>query len=59
VEHFLFYKTDPIDVPKDLGNMKGILENPWLKIELTKANAFKVTTFGEYLDVKRNECSKA
>ena len=29
------------------------MENPILKIELTKTNAFKVTTFGEYLDVKR------
>jgi hypothetical protein len=29
------------------------MENPILKIELTKTNTFKVTTFGEYLDVKR------
>jgi len=40
-------------MPKELGNSKGITENPILKIELTKTNAFKVTTFGEYLDVKR------
>jgi hypothetical protein len=53
VEYYLTYKIDPIDIPKDLGNTKGILENPWLKIELTKTNAFKVTTVREYLDVKR------
>jgi len=29
------------------------MENLILKIELTKKNAFKVMTFGEYLDVKR------
>ena len=40
-------------MPKELGNSKGITENPILKIELTKTNAFKVTTFGEYQDVKR------
>jgi hypothetical protein len=40
-------------MPKELGNSKGITENPILKIELTKTNAFRVTTFGEYLDVKR------
>jgi len=40
-------------MPKEFGNSKGIMENPILKIELTKTNAFKVTTFGEYLDVKR------
>jgi hypothetical protein len=40
-------------MPKELGNSKGITENPILKIELTKTNAFWVTAFGEYLDVKR------
>jgi hypothetical protein len=53
VENLLTYKIDPIDIPKDLGNSKGIIESPWLKIELTKANAFKVLTFREYLDIKR------
>jgi hypothetical protein len=33
-------------MPKELGNSKGITENPILKIELTKTNAFRVTTFG-------------
>jgi len=42
-------------MPKELGNSKGITENPILKIELTKTNAFKVTTFGEYQDVKRKD----
>ena len=40
-------------MPKELGNSKGITKNPILKIELTKTNAFRVTTFEEYLDVKR------
>lgn len=53
IEHFLTYNIYPLDIPKDLGKSKGILENPYLKIELTKANAFKVTTFGEYLTLKR------
>jgi hypothetical protein len=53
VENLLTYKTDPIDIPKDLGSSKGFKENPWLKIELTKVNAFKVMTFGGYPDIKR------
>jgi len=40
-------------MPKELGNSKGIMENPILKIEITKTKSFKVSTFGEYLDVKR------
>jgi hypothetical protein len=40
-------------MPKELGNSKGIMENPILKIEITKTKTFKVSTFGEYLDVKR------
>jgi hypothetical protein len=40
-------------MPNELGNSKGITENPILKIELTKTNAYKVTTFGEFQDVKR------
>jgi hypothetical protein len=41
-----------IDVPKTIGTSKGIQENPFLKIEMTKSNAFLVTTFGEYIDIK-------
>lgn len=43
----------PIDVPKIIGSTKGIQENPFIKIEMTKSNAFLVTTFGEYIDIKR------
>jgi hypothetical protein len=53
VEGLLTYQFETLIVPKELGNSKGIMENPILKIELTKTNAFKVATFGEYLDVKR------
>jgi hypothetical protein len=53
VEGLLTYPFETLDMPKELGNSKGITENPILKIELTKTNAFRVTTFGEYLDVKR------
>jgi hypothetical protein len=49
----LDYQFETLDTPKELGNSKGITENSTLKIELTKTNAFKVTTFGEYQDVKR------
>jgi hypothetical protein len=49
----LDYQFETFDMPKELGYSKGITENPILKIELTKTNAFKVTTFGEYQDVKR------
>jgi hypothetical protein len=49
----LTYPFETLDTPKELGNSKGITENPILKIELTKTNAFRATTFGEYLDVKR------
>jgi len=41
------------DVPKTSGTLKGIKENPFLKIEMTKSNAFLVMTFGEYIDIKR------
>jgi hypothetical protein len=53
VEGLLTYPFETLDMPKELGNSKGITKNPILKIELTKTNAFRVTTFGEYLDVKR------
>jgi hypothetical protein len=33
--------------------LEGIQENPFLKIEMTKSNAFLVLTFGEYIDIKR------
>jgi hypothetical protein len=42
-----------IDVPKTIGTLKGIQENPFLKIKMTKSNAFLVTIFGEYIDIKR------
>ena len=42
-----------IDVPKNIGSSKGIQENPSLKIEMTKSNAFLVMIFGEYIDIKR------
>ena len=53
MEAILNYNFQTLDTPKELGDSKAITENPILKIELTKANAFKVTTFGEYLDIKR------
>jgi len=42
-----------IDVPKTIGTSTGIQENPFLKIEMTKSNAFLVMTFGEYIDIKQ------
>jgi hypothetical protein len=42
-----------IDVPKTIGTLKGIQENPFLKIKMTRSNAFLVMTFGEYIDIKR------
>jgi len=33
--------------------LKGIQENPFIKIEMTKSNAFLVMTFGEYIDIKQ------
>ncbi len=53
VEAILTYNFQTLDTPKELGYIKGVTEYPILKIELTKANAFKVTTFGEYLDIER------
>lgn len=55
MEDILAYSIETLDTPKELGNSKGIMENPILKIELTKANAFKVRTFGEYTDIKRKD----
>jgi len=53
VAALLNYDVENIDVPKTIGTSKGIQENPFLKIEMTKSNAFLVTTFGEYIDIKR------
>ncbi len=53
MEGLLTYNIETLDMPKDLGNSKGIMENPILNFELTKANAFKIMTFGEYLDIKK------
>ena len=47
------FQFETLETPKELGYFKGITENPILKIELTKTNAYKVTTSGEYQDVKR------
>jgi len=49
----LNYDIVPIDIPRTIGAMKGIVENPFVKIEMTKSNAFLVMTFGEYIDIKR------
>ena len=49
----LDFQFETLETPKELGATKGITENPILKIELTKTNAYKVTTFGEFQDVKR------
>ncbi len=49
----LNYDIVTIDIPKTIGATKGIVENPFIKIEMTKSNAFLVTTFGEYIDIKQ------
>jgi hypothetical protein len=41
VEGLLTYQFEALIMPKELGNIKGIMENPILKIELTKTNALK------------------
>ena len=48
----LNYDIVTIDVPKTIRATKGIVENPFVKIEMTKSNAFLVRTFGEYIDIK-------
>jgi hypothetical protein len=48
----LNYDIVTIDVPKTIRATKGIVENPFVKIEMTKSNAFLVMTFGEYIDIK-------
>jgi hypothetical protein len=45
VEALLDYSNEPMKLPKQVGATKGIIENPWLKIELTKANGFCETKF--------------
>jgi hypothetical protein len=53
VETLFTYQIEPVGFPKNLGATKGIVETPWLKIELTKSNAYRVTNFGQFLDIKR------
>jgi len=52
VAGMLNYDIVTIDVPKTIRATKGIVENPFVKIEMTKSNAFLVRTFGEYIDIK-------
>jgi len=47
------YDIIPIEVPKSIRESKGIIENPFLKIEMTRINAFLVTTSGEYIGIKQ------
>jgi hypothetical protein len=49
VQAIVGYDITPVEVPKSIGESKRIVENPFLKIELTKTNAFLVTNFGEYI----------
>jgi len=49
----LNYDIVPIEVPKSIRESKGIVENPFLNIEMTRSNAFLVMTFGEYIGIKR------
>ena len=53
VQGMLNYDIVPIEVPKSIGESKGIIENPFLKIEMTRSNSFLVTTFGEYIGIKQ------
>jgi hypothetical protein len=41
---------------KELGDNKGVKENPMTKHALTKSNCFEWVHFGEYVDIKRNGC---
>ncbi len=47
------YDIIPIEVPKSIRESKGIIENPFLKIEMTRINVFLVTAFGEYIGIKQ------
>jgi hypothetical protein len=38
---------------KELGDNKGIKENPVMKHALAKSNCFEWVHFGEYVDIKR------
>ncbi len=53
VRAHLGYDIYPLGILKSIGTMKGILENPFLKIKLTKANSFWVTSIGDFLEVRR------
>jgi hypothetical protein len=53
LETLLDYNIEPMELPKQLGTTKGIVETPWVKIEFKKAGGYCITTFGEFLEVKR------
>jgi hypothetical protein len=42
-----------MELPKQLGTTKVIVDNPRLKIKFTKVGGYCITTFGEFLEVKR------
>jgi hypothetical protein len=48
VEALLNYRIELMEFPKQLGTTKRIVENPEVKIELSKAGGFCVTNFGEF-----------
>jgi hypothetical protein len=50
---FLDYSIEPYEMDKELGDSKGLKENPLIKHALTKANCFEWAHFGEYADIKR------
>jgi hypothetical protein len=41
---------------QELGDNKGMKENPMIKHALTKSNGFKWVHFGDYVDIKRKGC---
>jgi hypothetical protein len=41
---------------KEIGENKGMKDNPLIKHALTKTNSFEWVEFGEYLDIKRKGC---
>jgi hypothetical protein len=53
---FLDYSIEPYEMDKELGDSKGLKENPLIKHALTKANCFEWVHFGEYVDIKRKGC---
>jgi hypothetical protein len=41
----------PIEVLKSIRESKGIVENLFIKIGMTRSDPFLVTTFGEYIGI--------